>query len=112
MEKKSNIPTFFLIIFFALFAFGAKAATIDFPNPTTISNISEVVVSIVNWLLGITGALAILFLVYGGVVYVTSWGDDKNMEQGKKIVTYAVLGLFIVLVSYSIVITLNNIIFG
>lgn len=111
MKKKSNILTFFLVIFFTLFAFGAKADII-FNNPSGIKNVNAAVVNIVNWLLGITSAVAILFLVYGGVVYATSLGDDRKMEEGKQIVTYAILGLFVVLISYSIVLTLNNIIFG
>lgn len=52
--------------------------------------------SIQNWLLGIVGGLAVLFIVYGGFLYVTSGGNQQRAENAKKTLTYAVLGLLLV----------------
>lgn len=102
----------------ALFAFGAKAQNAVnwnngvFENPTGLNSTNELVTSIVNWLLGITSALVILFLVVGGIMYITAAGDEQKTEQAKKIITYCIIGLVIILISYSVVLALNSIIFG
>lgn len=52
---------------------------------------------------GLAGALAILFIVIGGYQYMTSSGDDKKAESGKKTIKWAIIGLGLVLFAYAIV---------
>lgn len=52
---------------------------------------------------GLAGALAILFIVIGGYQYMTSSGDDKKAENGKKTIKWAIIGLGLVLFAYAIV---------
>ncbi len=52
-----------------------------------------------TWLLGIAGAVAVLFIVIGGVKLVTSVGNPKRLEDAKKTLTYAIIGLVAVLLS-------------
>lgn len=52
---------------------------------------------------GLAGALTILFMVIGGYQYMTSTGDDKKAESGKKTIKWAVIGLGLVLFAYAIV---------
>ena len=70
----------------------------------------EIIASAIDWLLGIVAGLAILFIIVGGIYYMTAAGDEQRMTTGKTIITYAVIGLVFVVISYSIVTTLNNII--
>lgn len=55
--------------------------------------------SIQNWLLGFVGALAVLFIVYGGFLYMTSGGNKPQIETAKKTLTYAIGGLAVVLLA-------------
>lgn len=110
---KKLAPIFFIaFLFFAHNVGAATVNSINFDNPTTTNTTQELVTSVVNWLLGITSAVVILFLVYGGIMYITASGDEAQIEKAKKIINYAIIGMFLVLVSYSVVTTLNNIIFG
>lgn len=52
---------------------------------------------------GLAGALTILFIVIGGYQYMTSSGDDKKAEGGKKTIKWAIIGLGLVLFAYAIV---------
>ncbi len=72
--------------------------------------LTEIIADIIDWLLKITSGVAILFIIIGGIIYATAAGDDKRMETAKSIITYAVLGLLFILISYSIVVTVNGII--
>lgn len=49
--------------------------------------------------------LAVLFIIYGGFVIMTAGGNPSRMEEGKKIMKAAVIGLIIALLSALIVTT-------
>jgi len=52
---------------------------------------------------GVVGALAILFVVIGGFRYVISDGDPQKIEQAKKTILYAVIGLVVAISGEAIV---------
>jgi PKD repeat protein len=58
---------------------------------------------IVNYFIGFLGFVAVIVFVYAGVLWVVSGGNDEQITKAKKIMTYAALGLIVVLLSYSIV---------
>jgi len=45
--------------------------------------------------LGGVGALAVLFLIIGGYTILTSKGDPRRLDSGKKFIVYAVTGLLL-----------------
>jgi hypothetical protein len=48
------------------------------------------------------GIIAVGLVIYGGIVWMTAAGDDGKIEDAKKIIYSAVLGLIIILFSYAI----------
>jgi hypothetical protein len=63
---------------------------------------------IVNLLLYIAGAIAVLVIIYGGIRYITSTGDATRIKQAKDTVLYAVVGLIVAILAYAIV---NTVVF-
>lgn len=47
--------------------------------------------------------LAVLFIIIGGYRYITSRGDEKKAGTGKQTIIWAVLGLGLVLLAYTVV---------
>jgi hypothetical protein len=76
---------------------------------TGAGNFTTLVQNILKWLLSVAGAVALLMLIYGGIIYITSTGDQAKAEQGKKIVTWTIAGLLVILMSYSIILVLDQI---
>jgi len=60
------------------------------------------VVYFIQFIIGISGLVAVLFLVLGGYQYVIS-GLAQDKEKGKKTITNALTGLVVVLVAWVIV---------
>ncbi len=58
---------------------------------------------VVNILLYILGAVAVVMIVIGGIRYTTSNGDSSNMTSAKNTILYAVVGLVVALMAYAIV---------
>lgn len=59
--------------------------------------------SIINIFLVIAGALAVIFFMYSGVLYITAGGDQEKAEKGKKGVIYASIGILIIALSFGVV---------
>jgi hypothetical protein len=57
-----------------------------------VKSIPEVVDSLKLWIMGILAAIATLFLVVGGLRYMTAGGDPAQVEQAKGNVKAALAG--------------------
>lgn len=51
----------------------------------------------------LVGILCVLFIVIGGYRYMTSAGDEKRAGAGKKTIQWALIGLLVVLLAYTII---------
>ena len=65
-------------------------------------DIREGIMAIVNVLLGFLGIVAVVIILYGGFVWLTSAGNEENVGRAKKIITAGIIGLIIIFVSYAI----------
>ncbi len=66
----------------------------------------EIVLTIVEYALKFLGLLAVIMIIYGGFLYVTSAGDTTKTDTAKKIIIYAIIGIIVILVSYALVNTI------
>ncbi|MCL4387231.1 MAG: pilin [Patescibacteria group bacterium] len=76
------------------------------PTPMPINsniNIAKLITNIINYILGFSAALAVLFIIYGGIIYMTSSGDEKRTANAKKILFSAIIGLVILILALVIV---------
>ena len=85
----------------------AYAATGDeIPKFTFLSykmDISYVVVKGLQWFVGIIGALAVVYLVYGGVIYITAGSDAEKAGKGRVAIVNAIIGIVIIAAAFLII---------
>ncbi|MBN2585052.1 hypothetical protein JXA59_00145 [Patescibacteria group bacterium] len=58
------------------------------------TNIKDILIKVGNWLLTIAGALAVVYLIYGGIMYIV--GGEKGAEKAKTMIINAITGLVII----------------
>ncbi len=58
---------------------------------------------IVNILLYVLGAIAVIMIVIGGVRYTTANGEASSIKSAKDTILYAVIGLIVAIMAYAIV---------
>jgi len=58
---------------------------------------------IVNLLLYVLGAIAVVMIVIGGIKYTTSNGDSSSITSAKNTILYSVVGLVVAIMAYAIV---------
>lgn len=49
------------------------------------------------------GAVTVILIVYAGILFVTSGGDQKKVQSARQVITYAIIGLVVVLSSFAII---------
>jgi len=79
----------------------------DCAAPTNASNnlfgTNGVFVTIVNILIFIVGAIAVLMLIIGGIRYVVSNGEQSAVTSAKNTILYAIIGIIVAFLAYGAV---------
>ncbi len=63
----------------------------------------SVVTGILNGVIGMLGLVAVVFIIIGGVNYMTSTGDPGKTKKAKDTILYACIGLIVCALSFAIV---------
>ncbi len=72
-----------------------------FPNPIGANNATEFLQNILNSLRGIVVIISIIFIIIGGIMYMTAAGSEKMIDKAKATITGAVVGIAIVIAAPS-----------
>lgn len=59
--------------------------------------------TIVNVVLLLVGAIAVIMLIIGGVRYIVSGGDSNAVEGAKNTILYAIIGIVVVFLSFALI---------
>jgi hypothetical protein len=74
------------------------------------TSVNGLIKLVINWLLGIAFAVAVLFLIIGGFWYITSAGNEETAEKGKGTAINAIIGIVIIIMSYVIINVIANLV--
>ncbi len=66
-------------------------------------NLPDIITTIINVMLFIAAALAVIMIIYGGIRYITAHGDEKQVKVAKDTIVYSVVGLIIAILAYALV---------
>jgi hypothetical protein len=78
--------------------FNPLEATVD-PN----APVQSLAAIFINALFGIAGSIALAMYVWGGVLWLTSAGEAKKVDQGKGVIQWTTLGIIMMFAAYTLV---------
>lgn len=131
---RKNLPKIFIIFFLAIFilqiaalflllfnpAIARAAADIDFTPQVTIGDfesgestkvtsntIGNYITAIYNYGIGIVGIVSAVVMMFGGFLWLVAGGDSGKVSEAKEWIKSALVGLILVLLSYTILLTIN-----
>ena len=113
---KSFLKKFFLVLGLsmvlvapmALAQFEVPGEQLPAPTFQSYGGAITLVEKAANWLLYVVIALAVIFIVYAGFLYLTSGGDEDKTKAAKNYIVYAVIGIAIALLARGIVLLAKN----
>lgn len=74
------------------------------------AGIRKIITGAISWLLIIAGAVAVIYLIYGGLLYITAGGDAEKATKGRTALINAIIGIVIIALAFVIVSWINSII--
>lgn len=69
----------------------------------TLNCIPIVFKNIVNWALIFSAVVAIAFIMFAGIKFLRSGGQEKLVEDARNTLTYSIIGLVVILLSFLII---------
>lgn len=70
--------------------------------PDRFQSLAQIVATIFNIVIGISGAIFMVLLLIGGIQYMTAAGNEENTTKAKKLLVDAVIGLVLTLSAWAI----------
>lgn len=64
--------------------------------------LAESVGTVVNVLVGVLGAIAVILILYAGFLWMTAGGNDEQIKKAKNTIRATVIGMLIVAFAYGI----------
>jgi len=65
------------------------------------ADLTIILTNIVNFILGLAGAIAVIYLIWAGIQYIT--GGAKGAQAAKDAIVNAIIGVVVILLAYVIV---------
>ena len=73
------------------------------PEGTKLTGASGVISTVLTWILVLAGAIAVIYLVWGGLLYITAGGDAEKATKGRTALINAIIGIIIIALAVVIV---------
>lgn len=93
------VLTLTLVCLAAPVALAQKAVTTEKVKDLTVEDVAK---SIISWVLGIITLVAVIMIIYAGIMWITSAGDDTKLKSAKAMLMAAIIGLIIAVIAYAV----------
>jgi len=69
----------------------------------TEGDLSDFIVTILDWIIGFAGVVCVVMIIVGGYSYMTAGGDESKVKDASKTLTNAIIGLVICFIAVILV---------
>ena len=89
-----------LLVSFLIPVASRAAEVIGLPNPLGTSDPAVIIGRIIRTFTGFAGGIGLMMFVYGGFIWLTSFGNPERIKKGQDLLLWATIGLAIMFSSY------------
>jgi cytochrome bd-type quinol oxidase subunit 2 len=88
----------------ATFTYTQSDFNILAPNPNiNTADPKQMTVNIINYLLFFLGVIAVVAIVYAGILFLVSGGEAERTARARSTFLYAIIGIIIIVLAFAIV---------
>ncbi|MFA6042906.1 MAG: pilin [Patescibacteria group bacterium] len=84
------------------FALPLTTRAAELTNPLGVDDAKEFVVRVLRYSLGLLGVVALIMILYGGFLMLTSAGSADQIKKAKGTIIWAAVGIAVILLSWTI----------
>ena len=67
------------------------------------SSLGKIFVTGLQVTIGLLGVVAVILIIYSGVLWMTAGGNDEQIKKAKKVIIQAIIGIIIITLTYAII---------
>lgn len=82
---------------------GTKPAVGNAIKVPTINCIGDLIVVVLNSALAFAGIIIVVMIIFAGYKFITSRGDAAAIDSARKTIIFAIVGLFVIMLSYAFI---------
>lgn len=82
------------------------------PLPVGNITIQQFIIRSLTWLFYAAGVITVIYLIWGGLTYITAGGDPEKATKGKTAVVNAIIGIVVILLALGIITWVTNAVQG
>lgn len=71
-------------------------------DPSQIKSVPEIVVGVLNVVLGFLGLFFVILLTYSGFLWMTAAGDEKKVRTAQQYLSYGIIGILVIIAAWAI----------
>ena len=111
---KKSLPVIVICgIFLVVGCVLAETGVITIPDPLGNKTLTQIIDSIINnAILPIAFGVALIMIIWGGIMYMTAGGSEDKVTKARKAIMWAMIGLAIVVAAKFIVQAIEAILKG
>ena len=114
MVKKRNcskqVQQFFLVLCLASPRLVSADITYSLTSYLSFSTIEDLLVAILEVLIVIATPIIVLFIIYGGFLYVTAQGNPEQVKTATRTLTYAIIGGILIIGATAAAVIIKNLV--
>lgn len=76
-------------------------------NPNTLKDLEKVFGRFIGVIIPFGGIVLFVMLMYGGIRYISSGANPRNVEAAKNTLTYAIFGIVLLAMAYLILVIIG-----
>jgi len=83
-------------------AFGSGYDTIRDQAGLSSTSVPAIIGNVIKVILGVSGTVALIFIIWGGIQWMISKGDTSKIGEARKLMTSGMIGIAIIAAAYAI----------
>ncbi len=109
-SKKISILFVLCFLLFGLFTIEVEADIVSdsIENPLEADNFTELIANIIGWISNIGKAVAVIMIIYAGLLFMISGGNEEKITKAKKTLIWSLIGLGVLIIGDGFVNIVKN----
>lgn len=101
--NKKIVKISFLVLSLGVLLISVPVFAQELENPMKADSLTGIIANVSGWVFALASPLTILMGIWAAVLFISAGGSPDKIKQGKQTLTWAVIGLAVVLLANSLV---------
>ena len=80
------------------------------PSTWGTKEIEQLILNVTQLATALAGGIAVIMIIWGAFQYFTAYGNEEKAQSGKKIITWAIIGLVVIILANVIIFEIKSLV--